>query len=478
MKQDALVIGGKLVPSRGKEILEVFSPATEELIGTVPLPTVDDMNAAVRTARDAFDSGDWPRTPVKERIEAVLRLADEVERHAEELVKIVVSEVGVPIAHGGAGQVYGVPMLLRAMASMAERFPYVEDRSGSFGHTLVVHEPVGVVGAIIPWNGPLFVTMLKLGPALLAGCATVVKPAPETPLDGYVLAECLRAAGIPEGVVSIVPADREVGEALVRHPGVDKISFTGSTAAGKRIAAICGESIRRCTLELGGKSAAIFLPDGDLSRLIPAVVGSALGTNGQQCYGLTRILAPRGRYEEVVDALTEATGALKIGDPFDSETQMGPLISERQRSRVEEYIRSGLEEGARLTVGGERPPGIERGWYLEPTVFADVQNSMRIAQEEIFGPVLAVIPFEGVDDAVRIANESKYGLSGAVFTSDEELGIEIGRRVRTGTFTVGGFTMNFEAPFGGFKESGMGREYGPEGLASCTEVKSIHLLPT
>jgi betaine-aldehyde dehydrogenase len=339
---------------------------------------------------------------------------------------------------------------------------------------IVRREPVGVVGAIVPWNVPQFVTMSKLAPALIAGCAIVIKPSPETPLDAFKLAELLDEAGIPKGVVSIIPAGREVGEHLVRHPGVDKIAFTGSTAAGRRIAGICGEQLKRCTLELGGKSAAIVLDDADLEQTVAGLKFASLMNNGQACVAQTRILASRDRYDDVVDAIGGMMGALAVGDPHDAATEVGPLVAERQQERVEKYIALGQEEGAKVEVGGNgRPAGQEKGWYVKPTLFTGVDNSMRIAQEEIFGPVLAVIPYDDPDDAVRIANDSDYGLAGSVWTADVEAGLDIARRVRTGTYGVNQYTMDFMAPFGGYKGSGIGREFGREGLEHYLELKSI-----
>jgi betaine-aldehyde dehydrogenase len=343
------------------------------------------------------------------------------------------------------------------------------------GPALVRREPVGVVGAIVPWNVPLFVTMLKLAPALAAGATVVLKPAPETPLDAVLLAEAIREAELPAGVVNIVPAGREVGEHLVTHPGVDKISFTGSTAAGRRIAALCGERLKRVTLELGGKSAAIILDDADLGSTIAGLLPAAMMNNGQACMAQTRVLASRRRYAEVVEGLVEAVCALPVGDPTAPETFCGPLVAARQRERVESYIRAGREEGAAIAVGGGRPAGLARGWYVEPTVFTRVDNRMRIAREEIFGPVIAVIAYDDETDAVRIANDSDYGLSGTVWTADVDRGLDVARRVRTGTYTVNGFWMEFSAPFGGFKCSGIGRELGPEGLEAYLEPKTIHL---
>jgi betaine-aldehyde dehydrogenase len=335
---------------------------------------------------------------------------------------------------------------------------------------------VGVSAGIIPWNVPLFIVALKLGAALAAGAPMILKPSPETPLDGFVLGEILDEIGLPAGMVSILPAGREVGEYLVRHPGVDKVGFTGSTAAGRRVGAICGEMLKRCTLELGGKSAAIILEDADLASSVPMLMPSALMNNGEACVAQTRILAPRSRYGEVVEALAEAVRGHKVGDPTDPTVAVGPLVAERQRDRVLGYIEKGKAEGATLTVGGGRPAGLDKGWFVEPTLFVDVDNAMTIAQEEIFGPVLSVIGYDGPEDAVRIANDSDYGLSGSVWTTDVEAGVDVARRVRTGTYGINQLgTLDMRNPFGGFKASGVGRELGPEGLSAYLETKSIIL---
>jgi aldehyde dehydrogenase (NAD+) len=337
----------------------------------------------------------------------------------------------------------------------------------------VRREPVGVVAAVVPWNVPQFVIMTKLAPALIAGCTLVIKPAPETPLDSYLLAEMIQEAGIPAGVVNIVAAGRETGEYLISHPGVDKVAFTGSTAAGRRIAAICGEQLKRCSLELGGKSAAIILDDCDLPSAMGMLSIAALLNNGQACVAQTRILASRSRYDEVVQAVAEMTVSQIVGDPADPMTGIGPMVAKRQQDRVEGYIKIGLEEGAKPVVGGlERP--FDRGWYVAPTVFANATNDMRIAREEIFGPVLTVIPYEDEADAVRIANDSEYGLSGTVWTTDTEHGMDVARQVRAGTYGVNMMnTMEPATPFGGYKASGLGRELGPEGLSAYLEYKSI-----
>jgi betaine-aldehyde dehydrogenase len=343
---------------------------------------------------------------------------------------------------------------------------------------LVTKEPVGVVGAIAPWNVPHFIAAAKLAPSLAAGCTVVYKPAPETPFDAFRLAEIFAEAGLPKGVLSVVPAGREVSEHLVKHPGVDKISFTGSGVGGKRIGGLCGERLKRCTLELGGKSAAIILDDADLATTIPMLLPNAIMNNGQACIAQTRILAPRARYSEVVDAVVSGVSAMTVGDPMDPATEVGPVVAERQRARIEGYLDSGREEGATVALGGGRPSGSEfsKGWYVEPTVFSDVDNKMRIAQEEIFGPVLVVIPYDGDDNAVEIANDSNYGLCGSVWTADNDRGLGVARQVRTGTYMLNApVPIDFSTPFGGFKESGVGREFGPEGLEGFLEMKSIAL---
>jgi betaine-aldehyde dehydrogenase len=341
---------------------------------------------------------------------------------------------------------------------------------------LVSKEPIGVVAAITPWNVPLFLACAKLAPALLSGSTVVFKPAPETPLDANVLAEIFVEAGLPAGVLNVVPAGREVGAHLVGHPGVDKVSFTGSTVAGRAIGAACGQNLKRVSLELGGKSAAILLDDVDLAESIPMLLPNAIMNNGEACISLTRILAPRDRYTEVTEALVEQVRAMKVGDALDPATEVGPLVAERQRDRVENYIRIGQDEGAKVAVGGGRPEGIDKGWFVEPTVFVDVDNSMRIAQEEIFGPVLSVIPYDDEADAVRIANDSEYGLCGGVFTGDNDRGLAVARQVRTGTYMVNSnIPIDFSSPFGGYKASGVGREFGEDGLELFLEKKTINL---
>jgi aldehyde dehydrogenase (NAD+) len=473
---DRFFIGGEWTAPAGTGTVDVVNPATEEPAGRVPEATEADMDRAVEAARRAFDQGPWPRMAATERAAVLTKVSQAVQAEMGEMAALISTEMGSPVSWGTMGQVLAPTMIFDYYAGLAGTYAFDEVRAGLMGQVLVANEPVGVVAAIAPWNVPLFIAAAKLGPALVAGCTVVFKPAPETPLDAMRLAELFEAAGLPEGVLSVVPAGREVGEHLVRHPNVDKVSFTGSTAAGKKIGAICGEQLKRFSLELGGKSAAIILDDADLDEALPMLLPNSLMNNGEACIAQTRILAPRDRYQEVVDALSERMSAMKVGDPLDPATEVGPLVAERQRQRVEGYIKIGQEEGAKVALGGGRPAGIDRGWFVEPTLFVDVDNSMRIAQEEIFGPVLAVIPYEGDDQAVAVANDSSYGLCGSVWTADPDRGLQVARGVRTGTYMLNSpVPIDFATPFGGYKESGLGREFGPEGLELFLEQKSITL---
>jgi betaine-aldehyde dehydrogenase len=405
-------------------------------------------------------------------------LSGQLQSRAEELAQLSTREIGTPVSMSILLHVFSAVAVLNYYTDLARTFEFEQRRQGAFSEVIVRREAVGVVGAIVPWNAPLFVTMLKLAPALAAGNTVVLKPAPQTALDAYILAECVQAAGLPSGVVNIVAGGGDVGEHLVSHPLVDKISFTGSAGTGRRIASLCGEHLKRCTLELGGKSAAIVLDDADITANIDKlVIGGSLPNNGQACAAQTRILASRDRYDEVLDATVERVRALRVGDPLDPATEIGPLVSQRQREVVRGYIAKGQNEGAKVAVGGSIPEHLPKGWFVEPTVFSDVDNEMTIAQEEIFGPVVAVIPYNDVDDAVRIANESSYGLSGSVWTQDKERGLEVARRVRTGTIGINGMGVDLGAPFGGFKSSGIGRECGPEGLLDYLEAKTINPNP-
>ncbi len=469
-----LWIGGQWVSPASTRTIDVISPVTEQVIARVPEAGKEDIERAVQAARHAMDQGPWPRLSARERGQKVRALSEAIATRMQDFADIITREMGAPASFSLMGQVGAAIMVLDGFAEIADRIELEEARPGLLGPTLVRRLPVGVAAGIIPWNVPLFISMMKLGAAMVAGAPMILKPAPETPLDAILLAEVLEAIELPLGVVSILPAGRESGELLVRHGGVDKVSFTGSTAAGRRIGAICGELLKRCTLELGGKSAAILLEDVDLSAALPLLMPNAIMNNGQACLSQTRLLAPRKRYAEIVNALAEQVGGLKVGDPSDAATMVGPLVAERQRERVLGYIGIGRDEGARVVVGGGRPAGLPRGWFVEPTLFADVDNKMRIAREEVFGPVLVVIPYDNEADAVRIANDSDYGLSGSVWTADREHGLDVARRVRTGTLGVNALaTMDLKQPFGGFKASGIGRECGPEGVEAFLEVQTI-----
>jgi betaine-aldehyde dehydrogenase len=479
LDRDALFIGTTWAEPATGAVLEVVSPHSEEVVARVPEGSAADIDAAVAAARRAFDEGPWPRMSPAERIEVIQSLSALYAGRLDDMARVISTEMGSPISFSALAQAPAPWMQIEAFLAIARDFPWEARRPGALGGDVVVrHEPVGVVAAIPPWNVPQFTVLSKLLPALLAGCTVVVKPAPETPLDGYLLAELLVEAGVPEGVVSIVAGGREVGEHLVRHPGVDKVAFTGSTAAGRRIGAICGEQLKRVSLELGGKSAAIVLDDADLSAVVEGMKFLGVMNSGQACVAQTRVLVSRERHDEVAEALAEAIGGMAVGDPLDPATEIGPMVARRQQERVASYIAIGEQEGAKLLAGGAgMPEGLDRGWYVRPTVFGNVDNRMRIAQEEIFGPVLSVIPYADVADAVRIANDSDYGLAGTVWTADEDAGLEVARQVRTGTYGVNTYTMDFAAPFGGFKASGVGREFGPEGLAQYTELKSVYLPP-
>ncbi|WP_227997574.1 aldehyde dehydrogenase [Nocardia australiensis] len=476
MHYDSLFIGGRWTAPASTERLQVISPATVETVGSVPVVVRDDVDAAVAAARRAFDSGPWPSTPPQERAEVLSRAARLIEERSADLLATLTAEMGAPAMIAMTLNQIPAVAALDAYAELAKSFPWNETRTGIFGTSRVSREPRGVVAAVTAWNVPLFLAANKLAPALLAGCTIVLKPAPLTPLTANKIADIFTEAGLPEGVLSVLPADAEAAEYLVSHPDVDKVTFTGSTAVGRKIGAIATGQLKSVSLELGGKSAAILLPDMDIAANIPVLAFSGLMNSGQACAAQTRILAPRSRYDEILDALVEQVRTMKVGDPNDPTVTLGPLISERQRDRVEGYIAKGKQEGARLVLGGGRPADLDRGWFVEPTIFADVDNSWTIAQEEIFGPVLSVIPYDTEDEAVAIANDSVYGLAGSVWTTDIEHGAEIAARVRTGTYAINWYAFDPTSPFGGYKNSGLGRENGPEGLDAFCEQKSL-LMP-
>ncbi|SPM34814.1 Acyl-CoA reductase or other NAD-dependent aldehyde dehydrogenase [Mycobacterium rhizamassiliense] len=473
-----LYIGGHWTDPTTAATIDVHSPTTEQLIGSVPRGGEADVDAAVAAARAAFDDPDgWASWHPKQRGETLEQFAAELEARGGETAARVAMQNGMPIWLAQRFESIFPPLLLRYYSDVMNSVPVEEERPGMLGGTaLVSRQPVGVVGAIVPWNVPQGIAFLKVAPALAAGCTVVLKPAEETVLDSFLMAEAAVAAGLPPGVLNVVPGGRDLGAALVSHPGIDKVSFTGSTAAGRAIAETCGRLLRSVTLELGGKSAAIVLDDADLGASIEAFFGATLLNNGQICWLNTRILAPRSRYTEIVDTITDLARSLTIGDPLDPETKIGPLVSSQQRERVEGYIAKGKQEG-RLTTGGSRPPGLDQGWFVEPTVFADVDNNATISREEIFGPVLSVIPYGDESEAIAIANDSDYGLGGTVWSSDIEHAADVARKVRSGTIGVNHYVNEPVAPFGGIKDSGMGRELGPEGLHAFQIHKTIYLPP-
>jgi aldehyde dehydrogenase (NAD+) len=475
IERDALYIGGQWVPPTGSDKIIVLNSATEEAIGSVPAPTNEDIDKAVAAARAAFDKGPWPRLPVAERATYLMKIYDALMARVPELADVITQQVGSPKMFSLMGQAPAGAAWFRYYASVAESVEWVETRPAFLGeqdHTLI-HEPLGVVAAIAPWNGPLYLCCSKLAPALLAGCTVVLKPAPETPLDAYLLADAVHEAGLPKGVVSILPAGREAGEHLIHAEGIDKISFTGSTAVGRHIAAVAGERLVRYALELGGKSAAIITEDAEPAQVLPSLIPGAVMNNGQACAALTRILVPRSRESEWVEALAAAFGSLKVGDPRDESVAIGPLVAERQRDRVESYFELAKEEGGSFAVGGGRPAHLDRGWFVEPTVITGLTNESRVAREEIFGPVVTVIPYDTEEEAIDIANDSDYGLACAVYTADTERGRRIISQVRAGNCGVNGTFGDMSRPFGGYKASGIGREGGPEGLFEYTELKAL-----
>ncbi|HEV7688739.1 MAG TPA: aldehyde dehydrogenase, partial [Acidimicrobiia bacterium] len=451
---DRLFIGGHLVEADTSARIPVVNPATEQPFAAIVDADEVAVDRAVQAAHAALRESGWAQLAPSVRAEYLRKLADALERRGDEIARLVTTQNGMPISISAANHGSRLADFYRYFAGLADRLVTEEVRVGSGGYALVRREPVGVCGLIPAWNGPQGLVAWKLGPALAAGCTAVVKPAPETSLDSYLLAEAVVEAGIPNGVVNVITGGRETGRALVRHPLVAKIAFTGSTTAGRDIAAACAASFKRVTLELGGKSAAILLDDVDLEAFVPFVAGACSPNTGQVCRALTRILAPRSRYEEVVAAVADTMSAIPMGDPLDPTVFFGPLVTARQRERVEGYVEVGRREGAKVVTGGGRPARFPVGWYVEPTVFRDVDNRMRVAREEIFGPVLCVIPYDGEDDAVRIANDSEYGLGGGIFTRDAEHGTDVARRITTGTIGVNTANLVIEAPFGGVKQSG------------------------
>jgi acyl-CoA reductase-like NAD-dependent aldehyde dehydrogenase len=475
---DRFFIGGEWVAPSSSSKIDVIDSHSEEVYFSVAEAQAEDMERAISAARNAFDNGPWPFLSHSERAEYLRALGKEVAARGDALGDIWPRESGILAIMAK----YAAPAFATVFdyyAGLADTFAWEERAQptggGAFG--LIVREPVGVVGAIIPWNAPIQLAIYKMAPALLAGCTVVLKATPEAPGAAYLIAEAAEAAGLPAGVFNVLTADREVSERLVTDPRVDKIAFTGSTAAGRRIASLCGERIARYTLELGGKSAAVILDDADLAQAASAISGAECMISGQVCSSLTRLVIPRRRHDEFVDALASTFSKVVVGDPFDDSTQMGPLAMERQRDKVLGLIEQGKSE-AKLVTGGGRPAHLERGYYVEPTVFADVSNSATIAQEEIFGPVLSVIPVADEEEAIRVANDTIYGLNASVFTPDADKARAVAARLRSGTVGHNGFRTDFGIAFGGFKQSGIGREGGVEGLLPYLETKTVILEDT
>ena len=471
---DKLYIGGQWMPAHSGRMIALISPDTEQVVAAVAEADEVDMDAAVAAARAAFDHGPWPSTPPAERIAAFRRMVAHLQGRVDELARAWTAQMGGLASFAGPMHA-GSVAVLEEIAGYAEGFAFVQQRpTRAAAAALIAYEPVGVVAAIAPWNGPFGIMANKVAYAVLSGCPVIMKPSPETPLEAYIIAEAADAAGLPPGVVNLVCGHREASDHLVCNHGVDKVTFTGSTVAGKRIASVCGERIARCTLELGGKSAAIVRDDFPIEVAAKMLTGTITMMSGQVCAMLSRVIVPRARHDELADAIAAEMKQVVIGHSGDPATQLGPLAMERQRDRVEMYIDEGRKV-ADLVTGGVRPAHLNQGYFIEPTLFANVPEDSRIAQEEIFGPVLSLIPCEDEEDAIRIANASHYGLNGSVLTQDVDAAYRIGRRVRTGGFGQNGLRMDFGLPFGGFKQSGIGREGGPEGLMPYLEMKTMLL---
>ncbi|MCH7809182.1 MAG: aldehyde dehydrogenase family protein [Chloroflexi bacterium] len=469
--RDKLFIGGKWVDSTGSKMIDVVNPATEEVMGRVPEGTPEDVDKAVAAAKAAFET--WSQTTKEERAKYLQAIAGQLATRQEDIATTISSEVGMPIKLSRMIQA-GLPLMTFSSMPAILASTEFEEQVGS---SLVVKEPVGVVGCITPWNYPLHQIAAKVAPALAAGCTVVLKPSVVAPLNAFILAEAIEAAGLPAGVFNLVTGRGSVvGEAIVSHEDVDMISFTGSTRAGKRIGELASQDIKRVALELGGKSPNVILDDADLERAVTDGVAKCFLNSGQTCSALTRMIVPRSRLADAEKIAAKAAETFTVGDPFSDESRLGPLVSETQLEIVRGYIKKGVDEGAKLVTGGAEPPeGTSRGYYVRPTVFSDVTSDMTIAQEEIFGPVLAIIPYDDEDDAVRIANDTVYGLAGGVWSGDPERAKRVARRIRTGQVEINGGAFNVMAPFGGYKHSGHGRELGKFGLEEFLETKSLQL---
>jgi acyl-CoA reductase-like NAD-dependent aldehyde dehydrogenase len=469
--RDKVFVGGEWVDSTGSETIEVINSTTEEAMGTIPAGTAEDADLAVRAAREAFDS--WSETSREERAGYLTAISAGLAERSGEIAATISQELGMPIKLSEIIQA-GLPTgQFAAMPGLMEEVAWEEE----IGNSRVLREPVGVLGAITPWNYPLNQIAAKVAPALAAGCTVVLKPSEVVPLNAFILAEVIEAAGLPAGVFNLVTGvGPVVGEAIAGHPGVDMVSFTGSTRAGRRVSELASATVKPVAMELGGKSPNVILDDADLARAIPDGVAKCYLNSGQTCSALTRMLVPREKLAEAEEIAKGAAEAFTPGDPFDESTRLGPLVSEVQRERVRGYIEKGEAEGAKLvTGGGTAPEGLERGYFVRPTVFSEVMPEMTIAQEEIFGPVLAIQPYDDEDDAVRIANDTVYGLAGGVWSGDQDRAIAVAKRIRTGQIEINGGAFNPLAPFGGYKQSGHGRENGRFAIEELLQVKSLQL---
>jgi aldehyde dehydrogenase (NAD+) len=469
--RDAFFVDGNWVRADGGEMIEVVNAATEEVMGSVPAGTAADVDRAVRAARAAFDG--WSRTSVEERAKALDRLGEALSARVPEIGTLVAQEVGMPLSMATVIQAALPAMVMGSYASIAREAVY-EERIGS---SVVVREAAGVVAAITPWNYPLHQAVAKVAPAVAAGCTVVLKPSEVAPLSAFVLAEAAEEAGLPPGVLNVVTGrGAAAGEALVGHPEVDVVSFTGSTAAGRRVAALAAATVKRVTLELSGKSPSVVLDDADLDDAVESSVRQCMLNSGQTCIAWSRLLVPRELHDRAAEVAARVADAYVLGDPLDPSTTLGPVATDAQRARVRAAIRAGVAEGATLVAGGdERPEKLDRGWFVRPTIFAGVGGTMAVARDEVFGPVLALLAYEDEDDAVRLANDSIYGLHAGVFSGDRDRALRVARRLRAGMVDVNGGGFNLLAPFGGFKQSGYGRELGRHGLDAYLETKSLQL---
>ena len=467
--REHLYIDGKWVDSTGEGSIEVINPANEKTIGSVPVGSAADVEAAVAAAKAAFPG--WSKTSVEDRVGYLNMLSQAIKERTEELTELITSEVGTPINYC-RGAMVGTPRVVtRSYAKILENYEWEEEVRNS----LIVKEPIGVVGMITPWNYPLHQIIGKVAPAIAAGCTMVVKPSKEAPLNSFILADIIHEIGLPAGVFNLVSGHgREIGEVLSSHPEVDMVSFTGSTGAGVRVSELAAPSVKRVTLELGGKSANIILDDADIAKAASASIHACFGNSGQECSALTRLLVPKSKKQEVVDVISAKMGKYSVGNPMDESKRCGPMVSSKQQESVSSYIAAGIEEGATLVAGGlGMPDGLDRGYFVRPTVFADVTPDMTIFREEIFGPVLSITTYSSEEEAIDLANDSEYGLSGGVWSGDESRALRVAREMRTGQVSINGGPFNISAPFGGYKLSGNGRELGVHGLEEFLEIKAI-----